>query len=141
MPRNKRTADSRRVIDPVRLQDATGLDDRIATTVVATVVQPIETRLLALEEAVASLERGVVHSAILELPVGRRSGVVYVEPPEGFVEEAIGQPVLVSQRASSEDELCIATFTAEVLDSRRMRVAFSSATAVPKRLSIVYVIG
>lgn len=141
MPRNKRTADARRVIDPVRLQDATGLDDRIATTVVATVVQPVLTRLIALEEAVAALERGVVHEAVLELPAGRRSGIVYVEPPGGFVAEAIGAPVLVSQRASLEDEYCIAGFTAEVLDERRMRVAFWCASPVPKQLSIVYLIG
>lgn len=141
MPRNKRTADARRVIEPVRLQDATSLSDKIATTVVATVVQPVETRVELLEAALAALERGKVHSAVLELPVNRRSGVAWLEPPEGFVEEAIGQPVLISQRASSEDELCIAAFTAEVVDERRMRVAFFSATPVPKRLSIVYVIG
>lgn len=138
MPRNKFTK-GRRETAPFRLQDASGYQERQDVHITATIVQPVIDRIGRLELAVASLARGVIHEAQLELPAGQRQGYVFHEPPEGFVEEAIGQPVLICQRASSEPT--IAAFTAEVVDRRRLLVTFACEAGVPKRLGIVYLIG
>ncbi len=140
MPRQKVTK-SRRQTYPVRLQDARGLEEQLERTVIGPMLEPIEARVVKLEAAVRALERGVIHTAHLDLPAGRHSGITVFEPAEGFVEEAIGAPVLISQRSSQDDEAAIISFTAVVVSVRRLRVTWFCASPVPKGVTIVYLIG
>jgi len=142
MPRTKAGGIARTHF-PARLQDSTGLTRRLLSIVETTLVDPLEATVEDLEATVAALEPGVFHETEIALRPGGAGGTVYVEPDGGYVEEAIGRPVLIGQAQSDadDDEGAIVNFTARVIDRRRMRVRWCSSRPAPARVRIVYSIG
>lgn len=144
MPRNK-GGQVRRLVYPARLQDGTTIDDKIVNTFIGTFVTPITERVETLENLVddlTAIARGVVQTALLTLDRGRRGGTTLYEPVEGFEEEAVGKPVLMTQASTDDrDEGGIVLFTAEVINVRQLRVRWFSAFKAPQTVQVVYLIG
>jgi hypothetical protein len=131
---------ARKTIRPVRLQDGSGLEDRILQDIDVTLVQPIVERIELLEAELDALSaRSGPQLATIELPFGRRDGSVILEPAEGFADDAIGAPVIMSQ-ASSRDGVRLLV-SGEVLNRRQMRVHFSCAGGAPRTAQVSYILG
>lgn len=140
MPRTKGRRSSR-AGKPVILQDHTGLEQDITTTIIGEFVTPLEVRIEQLEADVAAIGRNTVQTATLELN-GRRGGTTYLEPAGGFTEDAVGRPVLINQGPSGDaDEGRIVSFTAEVLNAKSMRVRYFCAERGTRSVEVVYLIG
>lgn len=137
----KRRSDQRQH-SPGVLQDHSGLENRISTTLIDEFIAPLEVRVEQLEQLVAgAIGRGTVHAGEIAVPA-LHGGTVYLEPEEGFEEDTIGRPILINQGAAGDqDEGDILLLTAEVLDKRRMRVRFYSATRAKRSVPVVYLIG
>jgi hypothetical protein len=140
MPRSK-GGNSARTKAPQILQDHTALEQRISTTIIGEFVTPLEVIVEELAADLAAIQRNSVQTADLEL-LGRHGGTVVVEPAGGFAEETIGRPVLINQGpGGDQDEGAIVSFTAEVVDKRRLRVRWFCAAPAPRTVRIVYLIG
>jgi len=130
---------SRKIDVPARQQDGLDLSAVIAQSIAEQQVEPLETRIAALEAAVASFSALAVYQADLTLRAGGRSGAVMLE--RAFTEDEIGQPVLMVQAATvrgDEAEAGVVEFVARVLDGRRMRVFWSCPFPAPRHVHVVY---
>jgi len=139
MPREKARL-GRRLHVPVRVQDQRGLEGQLVGAVDAQLVAPLAAEVAALEATVAAIDRGEVAVAEIALPRAR-SGIVVVEPPEGFTHAAVGRPALVVQGPSDDDGFGIVLFTGEVESRRRLRLHWYAPGAAPRRVRVVYLIG
>lgn len=130
---------------PSRIQDHTGLEDKIATTIIEEFIAPIEERVDLIETQlgiIGELERGVVYEIDVPLKRGMRGGTSIVELPTPTVEDAIGRPVLANQAPRGDsDEGGIVMFTGDVLDRRHLRLRWFCAFPAPPALKVVYLIG
>jgi hypothetical protein len=130
---------SRKVDIPIRKQDGTDLSTSIVLGIATTQVQPLEARVGALEDAVDALTSLAIHTADLELRAGGRSGVVW--SAGRFDDADIGAPVVMTQMATAggdEAEAGIVQFVARIVDRRRMRVMWSCAFPVPRKVAVTY---
>jgi len=140
----RKSARTTRLNEPTKLQDNTGLDARLATTIIGELITPIEERVTILEGSLpdAAVQIGDVQTADVELRAGVHGGTLYVEPAGGYDETTIGRPIIIQQAAMGDsDEGCIVQFTGEVINDRQMRVRWFCAAAAPARSRVVYLIG
>lgn len=146
MPRTKgqtQIAKSSEQHVPARLQDGTGLEDRISTTIIEGFVAPISERLTLIETTVGglALERGVVYELEVPLRRGGHGGTVVVDLPLPVVDDAVDLPLLVNQAPrGDEDEGGIIAFTGRVIASRKVRLHWHSEHPAPATVKIVYLI-
>lgn len=136
----------RQHITPTRLQDGTGLEDKIAITIVEEFIAPLEVRIETLEADIEALLAGLARftatRAVLELPRGRRGGTTYIEPEADFDDDTIGRPVIIVQADNGDrDEFGIVKFTGDVMDRRKLRVRWHAEHGAPRRVEVVYLIG
>ena len=109
---------------------------------VAPAVDDLQEQINELVVSVTSTQ--TVNTVELDLPKGRRGGSVLIEPAGGFTEAQVGAPVMVGLAPGERpDELegAAITFAGEVLNQRQMRLHWSAANPVPRRVSINYIIG
>ncbi len=120
-----------------------------ASTLTTVVDEAVDEALDELQEQVDDLAGDVaaltagsaeVKTVELDLPKGRRSGSLVVEPVGGFPELQVGAPVLVTL-APHQDAIESILFAAEVLNTRQMRVHWSAAGPVPSRVVVNYIVG
>lgn len=134
-----------RLHSPTTVQDHTGLEDRIAETIIEEFIAPITERVDIIEAqlgALGNIERGVVYEIDVPLKRGHRGGTAIVELPTETVEDAIGRPVLANQAPRGDsDEGGIVLFTGDVLDQRHLRLRWFCAFPAPPALKVVYLIG
>lgn len=143
MPR-QHAAIVRQHITPTRLQDGTGLEDRLSQTFIDDFITPIEIRIEAIEgilDSLAALTRFSFETAVVELKKGRHGGTTYIEPEGGIEAAAVGRPVIINQAPTLSDEDGIVQFTGEVITLARIRVRWHAAQGAPKSVPVVYLIG
>lgn len=143
MPR-QRGSSPRKHFTPTRIQDGTGLEQRIFNTFIGTYVTPIEVRIEAIEgilDALDALTRFSFETAVVELKKGRRGGTSYIEPEGGIEAAALGRPVIVNQAPTTSDEDGIVQFTGEVISRSRIRVRWHASHGAPQKVPVVYLIG
>jgi hypothetical protein len=141
MPRQK-GGNSANTKSPQILQDHTGLENRISTTIVGEFVTPLEVRIEQLEADVAAIGQNTVQQAEVDLRAGGQGGTLYLEPAGGFEDATIGRPILINQGPSGDqDEGAIVLFTAEVISTKSMRLRWFCAGPAPSRVQVVYLIG
>lgn len=144
MPRTKGGRSSRSNI-PTIVQDRTGLENRISTTIIDEFIAPLSERVTVIENelgALGELTRGVVYELDVPLKRGQRGGTSIVELPTETVEDAIGRPVLVNQAPRGDsDEGGIVLFTGDVIDRRHLRLRWFCAFPAPASAKVVYLIG
>lgn len=143
MPRH-RLSSVRKHITPTRLQDGTGLENRIRLTFIDDFFAPLEIRVETLEallDALTALGRFSMATATVELKKGRTGGTSYIEPEDAFDTLAVGRPVIVNQAPNGDaDEHGIVQFTGEVISRSRIRLRWHAAKGAPKSVPVVYLI-
>ena len=129
-------ADQSRLVIQIEPSEATA-------AAVESAIEPAVTDLQAqLDELVVSVEGLTtdVNTLTVELPRGRRSGSLIVEPEGGFTDDQVGAPVLVTP-APNQGAIETVLFAAEVLNLRQMRLHWSAPGPAPSRVVVNYVIG
>lgn len=129
-------ADQSRLVIQIEPSEAT------AAAVDAAIAPAVDDLQTQLDELVVTVE-GIstdVNRLEVNLPVGRRSGSLIVEPEGGFSDDQVGAPVLVTQ-APRKGAIETVLFAAEVLNLRQMRLHWSAPGPAPSRVVVNYVIG
>lgn len=129
---------------PAILQDHTGLETHIATTIINGFFAPLESRVSILEGLIdgLNLQRGVVYEADVPLRQGATGGTVIVETTLPVVDEGLGRSLVITQAPrGDDDEGGIVLFTGTVLDSRHLRLHWYSTFPAPAAVKVVYLIG
>lgn len=105
-------------------------------------VAPVQEQLDQLEADIAegTVGAAAVLSIAVDLPRGRRSGSVIVEPVDGFSELQVGAAVLVSL-APRQGAIESVMFAGEVINRRQMRLHWSAPGPVPSRVVVNYIVG
>jgi hypothetical protein len=128
---------------PARLQDGTGLEDRISTTIIEGFLAPISERVTIIESVVGglTLDRGVVYELDVPLQRGATGGTVVVDLPLPVEADAIDLPLLVNQAPRGDvDEGGIIAFTGKVIASQKVRLHWHSGNPAPATVKVVYLI-
>lgn len=139
MPRQKQSGVARTHF-PGRLQDQSAFIRRLVDILGDEITDVLDERITAVEATLEALDRGDVGTMQVNLRPGGYGGTITVEPEEGFTDEAVGRPVMVTQGPSDDDEACIVAFTGRVLNARQLEIRWNTRTPAPARVTILFMV-
>lgn len=139
MPRQKQSRVARTYV-PGRLQDQSAFARRLVELLGDEITDDLDERITDVETVIASIDRGDFSSMVVDLRPGGYGGTIVVEPEDGFTDEAVGRPVMVTQGPSDDDEACIVAFTGRVLNRQQLEVRWNTRTPAPARVTILFIV-